>query len=91
VDLKKLLVILKRRGVKRLLVEGGGEINWSMLSSGFVDEIILTLAPRIVGGRDAITFVEGKGFEKIDNGVKLKLEKTRKIDNELILSYKIIN
>ena len=91
VDLKKLLVILKRLGMNKLLVEGGGEINWSMLTSGLVDEIIVTVAPKIVGGRDAVTFVEGEGFAKINNCIKLRLAKIRKIDNEVVLSYKIIN
>ena len=91
VDLKKLLAILKRLGMNKLLVEGGGEINWSMLTSGLVDEIIVTVAPKIVGGRDAVTFVEGEGFAKINNCIKLRLAKIRKIDNEVVLSYKIIN
>ncbi len=91
VDLKKLFAILKRLGMNKLLVEGGGEINWSMLTSGLVDEIIVTVAPKIVGGRDAVTFVEGEGFAKINNCIKLRLAKIRKIDNEVVLSYKIIN
>tara|TARA_Y100000780_G_C13635532_1_gene398318 strand:- start:530 stop:1189 length:660 start_codon:yes stop_codon:yes gene_type:complete len=91
VYLKKLLKILKNIGVNRLLVEGGGEINWSMLTNGLVDEIIVTIAPTIVGGRSAITLVEGIGFTKVNNSLKLKLQKIRKIDSEVILYYKIIN
>ncbi len=91
VYLKKLLKILKNVGVNRLLVEGGGEINWSMLTNELVDEIIVTIAPTIVGGRDAITLVEGIGFTKVNNSLKLKLQKIRKIDSEVILYYKIIN
>ena len=91
VYLKKLLKILKNIGVNRLLVEGGGEINWSMLTNGLVDEIIVTVAPTIVGGRCAITLVEGIGFTKVNNSLKLKLQKIRKIDSEVILYYKIIN
>ena len=91
VDLKKLLAMLKRRGIKRLLVEGGGEINWSALKDGLADEILVTVAPRIVGGRHAITLVEGEGVPRISDGVKLKLGKIRRIGNEVVLSYKAIN
>ena len=62
-----------------------------MLTNGLVDEIIVTIAPTIVGGRSAITLVEGIGFTKVNNSLKLKLQKIRKIDSEVILYYKIIN
>lgn len=90
VDLAKLLSILKDHGINRLLVEGGGEINWSMLKNGLVDEVMVTVAPRIVGGRNAVTLVEGGGFAKISNGIKLKLYKVTKNDSEVILFYRVI-
>ena len=91
VDLKKLLIMLKDKGINKVLVEGGGEINWSMLRAGLVDEIMVTVAPKIVGGRNAITLVEGMGFPRINNcKIKLKLEKIKKIEDEVVLSYKIM-
>ena len=90
VDLAKLLSILKDKGINRLLVEGGGEINWSMLKNGLVDEIMVAVAPRIVGGRNAVTLVEGRGFAKISNGIKLKLYKVTKNDSEVILFYRVV-
>ena len=91
VDLKKLLVMLKDSGVNKLLVEGGGEINWSMLTNGLVDEVTVTVAPKMIGGREAVTLVEGKGFGMINKGIKLKLIGMKKISNEVVLSYKVIN
>lgn len=91
VDLKKLLAMLKKRGIKRLLVEGGGEINWSVLKDGLVDEISVTIAPRVVGGRHAITLVEGEGVARISDGVKLKLGKISRMGNEVVLFYRAIN
>jgi 2,5-diamino-6-(ribosylamino)-4(3H)-pyrimidinone 5'-phosphate reductase len=90
VDLAKLLSILKDSGMKRLLVEGGGEINWAMLANGFIDEVMVTVAPRIVGGRNAITLVEGPGFTKISKGIKLKLYRTAKNGSEIVLFYKVL-
>ncbi len=90
VDLAKLLSILKDSGMKRILVEGGGEINWAMLANGFVDEVMVTVAPRIVGGRNAVTLVEGRGFAKVSKGIKLKLHEIAKNGNEIILFYKVV-
>jgi 2,5-diamino-6-(ribosylamino)-4(3H)-pyrimidinone 5'-phosphate reductase len=90
VDLKEVFLNLKKMGVRKILVEGGGELNWSLLSLGIVDELIVTIAPRIVGGRMAATLVEGDGYTKISEGIKMKLKNVlRQNDDELVLYYKI--
>ncbi|MGI0019159.1 MAG: 2,5-diamino-6-(ribosylamino)-4(3H)-pyrimidinone 5'-phosphate reductase [Nitrososphaera sp.] len=90
VDLKSLFARLAKMGFQKLLVEGGGELNWSVLRLGLADELIVTVAPRIAGGRLAITLVEGDGFDTIAKGTKLKLSKVeRKRAGELVLYYKI--
>jgi 2,5-diamino-6-(ribosylamino)-4(3H)-pyrimidinone 5'-phosphate reductase len=75
VDLEELFTILEKRGMKNILVEGGGEINWSVLNTRMVDELIVTISSVIVGGKTATTLVEGDGFKKISEGIKLKLIK----------------
>ena len=81
---------LKEIGVRKILVEGGGELNWSLLRLGIVDELIVTIAPRIVGGRTATTLVEGEGYTKISKGIKMKLKNVlRQNDGEIVLYYKI--
>ena len=89
INLKKLLRILKKKNIKKLLVEGGGTTNWSFFKYGFVDEIIVTLTPFILGGKDAISLVEGEGFSKISQACSLKLENVYRLKNELILRYVI--
>jgi 2,5-diamino-6-(ribosylamino)-4(3H)-pyrimidinone 5'-phosphate reductase len=90
VDLVELFSILKKMGFKKFLVEGGGELNWSLLQLGIVDQLIVTIAPRIVGGRAATTLVEGDGYTKISEGLKMELKKVLRQDNgELVLCYKI--
>jgi 2,5-diamino-6-(ribosylamino)-4(3H)-pyrimidinone 5'-phosphate reductase len=90
VDLVELFSILKKMGFKKILVEGGGELNWSLLQLGIVDQLIVTIAPRIVGGRAATTLVEGDGYTKISEGLKMELKKVLRQDNgELVLCYKI--
>lgn len=87
INLKKLLHILKKKNIKKLLVEGGGTTNWSFFKDGLVDEIIVTLTPFILGGKDAISLVEGDGFSKISQSCSLKLENVYRLKNELVLRY----
>jgi 2,5-diamino-6-(ribosylamino)-4(3H)-pyrimidinone 5'-phosphate reductase len=89
VDLKELFLILKKMRFKRILVEGGGELNWSLLRLGLVDKLIVTVAPKIVGGRLATTLVEGDGADQIAHGIRLELERVgKKRTGELVLHYK---
>lgn len=87
VDLSLMLYGLIRMGVRKTLLEGGGILNAAMLTGGFVDEVIVAVAPIIIGGDKSTTLVEGKGVDKIRDGIKLKLRGVRKIRSELVLSY----
>ena len=87
VDVKKLLNLLTKKKIKRILLEGGGTINWEFLSQGLIDELILTITPFLIGGKEAITLVEGKGFPQISKSKKFRLKKTERIGNEMVLHY----
>ena len=90
VNLKEVFSIIKRMGIRKILVEGGGEINWSLLRLGIVNELIVTIAPKIVGGRQATTLVEGQGYRRISQGIKLHLKQAQIQNNgELVLHYKL--
>lgn len=90
VNLPKLFNVLYEMGYKKILVEGGGELNWSCITSGLVTDLILTISPKIIGGKKATTLVEGSGYSKISNGINLRLVKVTKNKNdEIILYYKL--
>ncbi len=89
IDTKKLLRILRKQNIKTLLLEGGGTLNWEFIHKGLVDELIVTIAPYVVGGKDATTLVEGDGFSKITNCPKLKLRNVIRQKNEIVLHYYI--
>ena len=88
VDVVKLLKILQKKGMKKILLEGGGTLNWSFLKRGLVDELIITITPYILGGSDSVTLVEGSGFKNLFSMNKLKLKKIQKIGNELVVYYR---
>jgi 2,5-diamino-6-(ribosylamino)-4(3H)-pyrimidinone 5'-phosphate reductase len=90
VNIRNLFQQLEKIGIKRILVEGGGEINWSILKLDLVNELIVTISPVVIGGRDAKTLVEGKGFASISDGIKMKLSNTiMQNKNEIVLFYKL--
>ena len=87
VDLPLLFEKLYELGVRRVLVEGGGELNWHLLRHALINEIRLTIAPFIVGGRGAKTPVEGDGFTKIRDGFRLTLVSVETQGDEVVLRY----
>ncbi|MEM0365139.1 MAG: 2,5-diamino-6-(ribosylamino)-4(3H)-pyrimidinone 5'-phosphate reductase [Candidatus Nitrosocaldus sp.] len=93
VDLRMLLKWLRDMGIGKVLVEGGGELNWSLLKEGLVDELIITVVPVVLGGRDAKTLVEGEGFLRVEEGRRLMLIDVNRMEEsgEVILHYKVLN
>jgi len=87
VSIKKLLVTLKKKGIKNILVEGGGTTNWAFVKENLVDEAIITITPYLVGGITATTLVDGDGFSTITKSIRLKLKNVKKMKNEVILHY----
>ncbi|AOY75030.1 bifunctional diaminohydroxyphosphoribosylaminopyrimidine deaminase/5-amino-6-(5-phosphoribosylamino)uracil reductase RibD [Clostridium formicaceticum] len=65
VNPKDIALKLGQRGIDSILLEGGGTLNYSALQSGIVDKIMYFIAPKIIGGRNAITSVEGEGKDLI--------------------------
>ena len=75
------------KNVKRLLCEGGGELNDALFRASLVDEIHLTLCPEIFGGRTAPTIADGAGFSKLALAGKFQLQSARKFKDELFTVF----
>ena len=76
-------------GVKRLLCEGGGELNDALFRAGLVDEIHLTVCPKIIGGRTAPTIADGLGAGTLARGVRLELQSARRQGDEMFLVFRV--
>ena len=87
VNLKLLMKKLSTKNIKTVLVEGGGTVNWEFIKNNIFNELIVTLSPYLIGGNDATSFVEGKGFSKIINSPNLKLKSIKRLKNYLVLNY----
>ena len=73
--------------VQRLLCEGGGELNDALIRAGLVDEIHLTLCPKIFGGRTAPTIADGFGFPRLFAAAQFKLTSFQRIGDELFTVF----
>ncbi|MHC1586531.1 MAG: dihydrofolate reductase family protein, partial [Candidatus Hecatellaceae archaeon] len=56
---------------------------------GLVDEVQVAISPVIIGGKDAVTLVEGEGFGSIGEARRLRLEAVEKAGFNLVLKYKV--
>jgi len=90
VDLDSLMQNLYSKGVKKLMLEGGSTLNYSMLIGGFVSEIRVCIAPMIAGGRNSKTLADGDGVDFMKDAVKLKIKKSYKLGEDLIVEYQVI-
>lgn len=87
VNIKSLMNNLSKRKINTVLVEGGGTVNWQFIQNNLFDEILITITPFIIGGIDAITFVQGRGFDKIIKSPRLRLNTIKRLENYLVLHY----
>lgn len=85
VDLKKLLIELAKRDITNILVEGGGELIASLVEKDLVDRFLVFVSPKIIGGRDAKTAVEGNGIKKIKDALNLKDMSVKKFKYDILI------
>ncbi len=72
VDCADMLLQLGKMGIDSILLEGGGQLNETFLRNGLIDEVYAFIAPKLVGGKEAKTPVEGQGFDRMSDAVELK-------------------
>ncbi|MGH7976735.1 MAG: RibD family protein [Limisphaerales bacterium] len=77
--------LLKKWGVKRLLCEGGGELNGTLFHADLVDELHLTICPKIFGGHAAPTIADGQGFKHLAAAARLQFKSVQRIGEELFV------
>lgn len=85
VDLDDLIRQLGRRGITSVLIEGGAEINASALRAGLVRKVIVMMAPRLLGGRDAVSAIGGASPRRVNEALALRTHTVRRCGPDLIL------
>ncbi len=85
VDMQALMRALGERDITTLLIEGGGTTHASAFQAGIVDKVWFFIAPKIVGGRDALTPVEGDGFATMDESIELTDLTVQTVGSDLLV------
>ncbi|RQD82455.1 MAG: 2,5-diamino-6-(ribosylamino)-4(3H)-pyrimidinone 5'-phosphate reductase [Methanocalculus sp. MSAO_Arc2] len=88
VDLHCLLKELQIRGIRKVMVEGGGTVIWSFLSQGLFDELNVYLGAVIIGGMTAPTLADGEGFISEEQFTKLILDDVQQVDNGVLIRWR---
>jgi diaminohydroxyphosphoribosylaminopyrimidine deaminase/5-amino-6-(5-phosphoribosylamino)uracil reductase len=89
IDLRWLLRRLGSENVTSLLVEGGGEVNASFLLQGLAHRVAFFYAPKILGGRDSIRAVAGKGIMRLDHAIRLTSAEYHTLGADLLLTARV--
>ncbi len=86
-DMHALMRMLGERQIDGILLEGGGTLNYSAIMAGIVQEVDVFVAPKILGGVNALTPVEGQGVEKPDMGKLFALKSVERIEDDILIRY----
>ncbi|MFC6825762.1 2,5-diamino-6-(ribosylamino)-4(3H)-pyrimidinone 5'-phosphate reductase [Halopelagius fulvigenes] len=87
VSLSEAFRSLESCGVESVMVEGGGEVIFSLFEEGAADELRVYVGSMVVGGRDAPTLADGEGF--VEGFPTLSLREVERLDDGVLLSYDV--
>jgi riboflavin-specific deaminase-like protein len=86
---RRVMAALARRGLRRVLLEGGGETHFAFAKAGLVGEVYVTVTPRLIGGKGAPSLLDGEGF-LWKNHVRLRLVSVQRKGEEVFLHYRVV-
>ena len=89
VDLPLLLSILHERGIRTLMVEGGGTLIWGFFHEGLVDKLTCYVGNMVIGGDRAPTLADGEGFIHESDFIRLSLYGFERIDSGILLTWTV--
>lgn len=85
INLKDMMKRLARLEISNILVEGGGTLIGSLFDEGLVDKVLFFISPKIIGGKDAIGSVMGKGITRIEKAIRLKDVKLKRLREDFLV------
>ena len=88
-DLTQLMERLGQEQIDSVLLEGGGTLNWAALESGIVQQVQAYIAPKLLGGKDAKTPVEGMGVPSPDAAFRLKNSRLEELGEDFLIESEV--
>ena len=90
-DLRCVLDLLSKKGVKKLLVEGGSTVIWSFLNKKLVDDLFIYIGPYVIGGKDTPTVADGSGIKNENELLSLRTVDVKKLGLGVLIHYKLVS
>lgn len=89
VNLRDMLKKLARLEITSILVEGGGTLIGSLFDEGLVDRVMFFVSPRIIGGKQAISSVMGRGVARVESALQLKDVRVRRFKQDYLFEGRV--
>lgn len=86
VNLEKTMKYLGENGIASVLLEGGGQLNWSMLEASLIQKVVSFIAPKLLGGKESITPIAGQGFDKMSLAVSLEKINVERFGDDICIT-----
>ena len=90
IDIVEALNLLYEKGIKKLLVEGGGTVIWSFLKKRLVDDLYVYIGPYVIGGKNTPTMADGEGIRNIEEVLSLRIVDVTRLGSGILTHYKMI-
>lgn len=90
VDLQALVHRLGQEKIDSVLVEGGGQLNWSLLQAGLVQRVYTYIAPKIFGGAAAKSPVGGIGVDNPQQAFQMRVVATQQLGEDFLLEQEVL-
>lgn len=87
IDINSALEFLYRKGIRTLLVEGGGTILWNFLKNKVVDDLYIYMKPCIIGGKQTPTVANGEGIKREQECIPLTIVQVKRLGPGLLIHY----
>ncbi|HAP67262.1 MAG TPA: bifunctional diaminohydroxyphosphoribosylaminopyrimidine deaminase/5-amino-6-(5-phosphoribosylamino)uracil reductase RibD [Nitrospinae bacterium] len=85
INLPNLMEELGKMEITSIMIEGGSELNSAALESGIVDKVIFFIAPKIIGGKESVPAVGGRGFEKLSDSLNIRDVTVDRCGNDIVV------
>jgi diaminohydroxyphosphoribosylaminopyrimidine deaminase / 5-amino-6-(5-phosphoribosylamino)uracil reductase len=85
VDVQEVLQLLVDEQVTSLFIEGGSGVNGTFIEKRLIDKAIFFIAPKLVGGREALTPVSGEGILEMSEAIQLKNTSIKQVGEDFCI------
>jgi diaminohydroxyphosphoribosylaminopyrimidine deaminase/5-amino-6-(5-phosphoribosylamino)uracil reductase len=89
VSISAALEDLGRRGVNLVLVEGGSEVLGSFFDGGFIDQLMVFVSPKLIGGRAAKGPLGGEGLARMLDAPMLRELRNYRLEGDMVIEGKL--